>query len=106
MAKKFIMIDLGGPRKGASKSTDQKDIWWVGRGAWGWSNKYFHWKEEDKNEMIPHDNPVVHVLIVPFHVSGRGYKIGPVCLSVIQRSHGWTVWPTDPKFGGLVDLDK
>ncbi len=28
-----------------------------------------------------------------------------VCLSVIQRSHGWTVWHTDPKFDGGVNLD-
>ena len=41
-------------------------------------------------------------------VSGRGYKIGPVCacvcLSVCERSHGWTVWHTDPKFGGGIDV--
>ncbi len=37
--------------------------------------------------------------VIPSRISGRGYKIGPVCLSVclsvIQRSHGQTVWHTD-----------
>ncbi len=28
-----------------------------------------------------------------------------VCPSVSQRSHGWTFWCTDPKFGGGVDLE-
>ena len=28
-----------------------------------------------------------------------------VCLSVCERSHGWTIWHADPKFGGGVDLD-
>ena len=49
----------------------------------------------------------------PSRVSGRGYKIGPmcvcvcrsVCLSVSQRSPGWTVWATDLKFGVRIDLD-
>ena len=49
------------------------------------------------------------VYIVPSRVSGRGYKIGPVCvsvcLSVSLRSHGWTVWHADPKFGRGLDLD-
>ena len=39
-------------------------------------------------------------------IPSRGYKIGPVCvsvcvpvcLSVIQHSHGWTVWLTDLKW--------
>ncbi len=50
---------------------------------------------------------------IPSRVSGRGYKIGPVCvsvcvsvcLSVIQLSHGWTVWRTDQKFGVGFDID-
>ncbi len=29
-----------------------------------------------------------------------------VCPSVSQHSHGWTVWLTDAKFGGWIDLDK
>ncbi len=47
--------------------------------------------------------------IFPSRVSGRGYKIGPVCvfvcLSVIQRSHGQTVWDRNLKFGVRFDLD-
>ncbi len=39
----------------------------------------------------------------PSRVSGQGYEIGPVCLSV--SSHGGTIWRTDPKFGGGSDLD-
>ena len=39
----------------------------------------------------------------PSGVSGQGYKFGlvwvSVCLSVSQRSCGWTVWATDLKFG-------
>ncbi len=38
------------------------------------------------------------VSIFPSRVSGRGYKIGPVCLSVCvcvcRLSRGWTVWCT------------
>ncbi len=37
--------------------------------------------------------------IFPSRVSSQGYKIGPVCMSVCQRSHSWTVWATDLKFG-------
>ena len=47
--------------------------------------------------------------LIPSRISGRGYKISPVCLSVrpsvIQRSFGWTVWNTDPKIGRDIDLD-
>ncbi len=46
---------------------------------------------------------------IPSHVSGQGYKIGPVCVcvsvSVSQRSPIWTIWLTDSKFDGGVDLD-
>ncbi len=52
---------------------------------------------------------LVDRLLIPSHVSGRGYRIGPVCLCVCvfvcQRSPGWTVWRTDLKFGGGVDRD-
>ena len=41
--------------------------------------------------------------IFPSRVSGQGYGIGPVCLwvcvSVSQRSPGWTVWPRVTKLG-------
>ncbi len=47
--------------------------------------------------------------IIPSRVSGRGYKIGPVCVSVCvsvcQRSHGWTVWATNLKFGVDIAFD-
>ncbi len=55
---------------------------------------------------------MLQILFIPSRVSGRGYKIGPVCLfvclfvclSVCQRSHGWTVSCTDPKFGRGIHL--
>ncbi len=36
----------------------------------------------------------------------RDNKIDPVyvCVSVCKHSDGWTVWHTDPKFGGSIDL--
>ena len=43
-------------------------------------------------------------------VSGRWYKISPVCvcvsvcLSVCQRSHSWTIWNTNLKFGMNIAL--
>ncbi len=49
--------------------------------------------------------------IFPSRVSGRGYKIGPVCacvcvcVFVCQRSHGWTIWPTDLKFSMDITFD-
>ena len=38
---------------------------------------------------------------------GRSHQCVCVCecVSVCEHSHGWTVWHTDPKFGGGVDLD-
>ena len=58
-------------------------------------------------------NFIVESSIIPSRVSGRGYKIGPVCvcvcvsvcLSVCQHSHGWTVWATDLKFGRNIAFD-
>ena len=50
-------------------------------------------------------NYLLVLCIFPSRVSGRVYGIGPVCMSVCQRSHGWTVWSTDPKFGGRIYLD-
>ncbi len=52
-------------------------------------------------------------IIFPSRVSGRGYWIGHVCVSVYlcvcvfvcQRSHGWTVSTTDLKFGRNIDSD-
>ncbi len=45
--------------------------------------------------------------ILPLRVRGQGYRIGPVrlsfrlcvCVCVCQRSHDWTVEPTDQRFG-------
>ena len=41
----------------------------------------------------------------PSRVSGRGYKIGPVCVSVCHHSHSCTVWATDLKFGRNINFD-
>ena len=47
--------------------------------------------------------------IFPSCVSRRGYGMGPVCVlvcvSVFERSYGWTVWSKGPKFGGGIKLD-
>ncbi len=55
-------------------------------------------------KILVHGNRWGQPPFIPSCVSGRGYKIGPVCvcvcvcLSVCQRSHGWTVWDTNLKF--------
>ena len=47
----------------------------------------------------------LNILIFPSLVSCQGYGIGPVrvcvcvCVPVCQRSHDWTAWATDLKFG-------
>ncbi len=47
-------------------------------------------------------------MIFPSCVSGRGYKIGPfcvsVCLSVSERSHGRTIGDRNLKFGQRIDM--
>ena len=53
------------------------------------------------------------IVIFPSRVSGRGYKIGAVCpsvclcvcVSVIQLSHGWTVWRMDLKICVKINID-
>ncbi len=51
------------------------------------------------------------ILLFPFRISGWGYEIGPVCLSVCvclsvgQRSSGLTDWATDLKSCIGIDLD-
>ncbi len=60
----------------------------------------FQWWERGRKLPTP---------LFPSRVSGRGYKIGPVyvcvCVSVCQRSHGWTIWATDLKFGVNIAFD-
>ena len=43
--------------------------------------------------------------LFPSSISGRGYKIGPVCVSVSERSYTWTVWCRNLEFGAGVDFD-
>ena len=43
--------------------------------------------------------------IIPSRVSGQGYEIGPVCLSVCQCAHSWIVWHTDANFGKGMHFD-
>ena len=56
----------------------------------------------------PYHNSLISEITNSFftsRISGRGYRNGPVCVSVCGHTHGWPVWHFSTKFSTGIDLD-